>query len=66
MSSTPRDTPSKRDTPEPTSPGRPDDANSRQQTHENQNSQTGSPELDKQATRRTGTPAVAPKPAEAK
>lgn len=39
-------------------PGRARDAASRQQTHQDQGLQSGSPELDEDATRRTDTPAV--------
>jgi hypothetical protein len=45
-----------------TTPGRPTDESSRQQTHKDQASQSGSPELDREATRRTGTSAVPTKP----
>ncbi|MBX5463465.1 MAG: hypothetical protein IRZ28_20530 [Steroidobacteraceae bacterium] len=39
-------------------PGRARDAASRQQTHPDQGLQSGSPDLDEDATRRTDTPAV--------
>jgi hypothetical protein len=43
--------------------GKPTDSGSRQQTHEDQALQSGSPELDKEATRRSGgTPPVPLKP----
>lgn len=47
-------------------PGRPKDAGNRQQTHPDQGSQTGSPELDEDLTRRGGTTPVPTKPASAK
>jgi len=58
--------PQERSTPEPDrkpqdegkTPGRARDAASRQQTHQDQSLQSGSPELDEDATRRTDTPAV--------
>jgi hypothetical protein len=52
--------------PAPTTPGRPKDSGSRQQTHQDQASQSGSPALDEKTTRRATTPAVPTKPASAK
>lgn len=58
--------PFKRGSPESTTPARPNESSSRQQTHKDQASQTGSPDFDKEATRRTKTPPVPIKPPGAK
>jgi hypothetical protein len=42
--------------PDTTTPGRPKDSASRQQTHPDQNSQSGSPHLDRESTRRNPAP----------
>jgi len=47
------------DSNESTTPGRPNDASSRQQTHQNQTTQSGSQSLDKQ---KSGKPAVGETP----
>jgi hypothetical protein len=39
-----------------TTPGRPKDSGSRQQTHPDQNSQSGSPHFDRELTRRNRAP----------
>lgn len=41
---------SKHDEPTPDTPGRPNDSGSRQQTHPDQQTQTGSPELDSKSS----------------
>jgi hypothetical protein len=50
--------------PDSTTPGRPKDSGSRQQTHPDQNSQSGSPQLDRELTRRnpSAQPRKAPAP----
>jgi hypothetical protein len=50
---------------ESATPGKPKDSGSRQQTQADQNSQTGSPRLDREHTERGGS-ATAPKPPGAK
>lgn len=50
---------------ESATPGKPKDSGSRQQTHPDQNSQTGSPSLDRKHTDRSGT-TPPPKPPGAK
>lgn len=40
--------------PPPTTPGRPEDSGSRQQTHKNQATQSGDPKFDKEATEKSG------------
>ena len=47
-------------------PGKPHDSSSRQQTQKDQTSQSGSPAFDKEMTRKSGTPAVPAKPPGAK
>ncbi len=42
--------------PDATTPGRPKDSGSRQQTQPDQNSQSGSPRLDRELTRRNPAP----------
>jgi hypothetical protein len=48
------------------SPGRPKDSGSRQQSHPDQNLQSGSGELDKKSGRKGGATKEPPKPASAK
>lgn len=50
----------------PTTPGKPRDSGSRQQTHKDQGTQTGSPELDREASRRSDIPPVPTVPPGAK
>jgi hypothetical protein len=47
-------------------PGRPKDSGSRQQSHPDQNLQSGSSELDKESGRKGGAAKDPPKPASAK
>jgi hypothetical protein len=51
--------------PSPTTPGRPDEASSRQQKHPNQSAHTGSKSLDKESAKKSGS-AVPEKPPGAK
>jgi hypothetical protein len=51
----------RKEQPSATTPGRPKDSGSRQQTHPDQGSHSGSPSFDKETTRRSGTP---PKPSQ--
>jgi hypothetical protein len=56
----------KRESPKPTTPGKPEDSGSRQQTHKHQSTQTGSPDLDRDASRRSDVPPVPVVPPNAK
>jgi hypothetical protein len=47
-------------------PGKPSDSASRQQTHKGQNSQSGSPDFDREHSRNSGTPGAPLKPPGAK
>ena len=53
------------ESPDPSSPGRPKESGSRQQSHPGQSSQTGSPHTDREHTHKGGT-AAGPKPPGAK